>query len=444
MARWFAPGASAPPRRALGLAATLALALLPGAGHALDLNLGPFSLTGFAKAEFVRGSNNCSDCQLFPNEDKQRYWADEIVPGRPYGTENSHVTLFQPYLGAQFDLGGGYKLYGLLSQRWRDGSVDVPGYLFEANVAVSHEDYGSLRLGSMTTRGWSIADFPYGSDLGLAFEWADSGAGYGLLKYAARYTTRPFDVAGGDLVMELTYSPGDTDFKINKPFFLEFWAQYRHGDLGLDLIVQDTRNGRPVAFGQSPFSALTTNPDDDAKLGSSAQGIVLLMGRYDLGGGFEVSGGVRRNYWSGAYAVLVTPPAPNQPGQWNAMFNVDWGGTRNGIPNPGYSATSYDYLLGLRYRFGKWIAATGMAYLGKANTDNPSERGQSNWATFNTVGLQYDVGYGLYVYGLGGFVHYGRLGLSPMSMPTNSAFTNVDSRVTRNGNWFGLGAVFVF
>ncbi len=72
--------------------------------------------------------------------------------------------------------------------------------------------------------------------------------------------------------------------------------------------------GRPVAFGQSPFSALTINPDDDAKLGNSSLGIVMRMGRCDLGSGFEVAGGLRRNSWSGAYAVLTTPPAPNQPG----------------------------------------------------------------------------------------------------------------------------------
>jgi hypothetical protein len=41
-------------------------------------------------------------------------------------------------------------------------------------------------------------------------------------------------------------------------------------------------------------------------------------------------------------------------------------------------------------------------------------------------------------------VHYGRRGLSPMSMPGNAAFTNVDSRVNSRGNWFGLGATYVF
>ena len=41
-------------------------------------------------------------------------------------------------------------------------------------------------------------------------------------------------------------------------------------------------------------------------------------------------------------------------------------------------------------------------------------------------------------------VRYGRLGLSPLSMPANSAFTNVDPRITRSGTWLGAGAVFVF
>jgi hypothetical protein len=34
--------------------------------------------------------------------------------------------------------------------------------------------------------------------------------------------------------------------------------------------------------------------------------------------------------------------------------------------------------------------------------------------------------------------------LSPLSMPGNTAFTGVDSRVTRNGVWLGGGVVYVF
>jgi hypothetical protein len=41
-------------------------------------------------------------------------------------------------------------------------------------------------------------------------------------------------------------------------------------------------------------------------------------------------------------------------------------------------------------------------------------------------------------------VNYAKLGLSPMSMPGNAAFTNVDSRVKTRGNWLTVGAVYVF
>jgi hypothetical protein len=29
-------------------------------------------------------------------------------------------------------------------------------------------------------------------------------------------------------------------------------------------------------------------------------------------------------------------------------------------------------------------------------------------------------------------------------MPGNAAFTNVDARVARTGNWFGMGVVYAF
>jgi hypothetical protein len=430
----------------LRLAATAAAAAalsLP----TLALDFGPFSLTGFAKAEVQRGSNHCPDCQYAVGEDKQRLWADDLVPGREIKTTTTHVTLFQPYLGAKFDLGGGFKLAGLLSQRWRDGKVDIAGFWYDRNVAISHEDYGSLRFGSMTTRAWSVADYPYGTNVGVADVWGASGAGYGLLKKALRATTRNLDVFEGDLVLEATYDPGNTHFKINKPSFWEFYAQYHRGDLVVDAMVQETRNGNPQAWSHGPFTGLTPFAEDDSKLGGSGQGIAMAMARYQVDKKVEVSLGARRNRWSGAYAV-ITQAGP--PAQWNDMFNVDWGGAvridaNRTVANAGFPAYSVDLMLGLRYRFDEqWTASTGMVYLGRATTKNPSERGQSNTALVNTLGLNYEFGHGLQFYGLAGVVNYGRLGLSPMSMPGNSAFTNVDSRVSRTGNWFGAGAVYVF
>jgi hypothetical protein len=406
-----------------------------------SLDYGPFSLTGFAKLEVVSGSHQCPDCQRFPGEDKQRLWADELVAGRPYGTKTQTLSLFQPYLGAKFDLGKGFKLEGLLSQRWRDGKEDIPGFLYERNVSLSHEDYGSVRFGAMPTRSWALADFPYGTNVNVADSWASSGAGYGLLTRGLRFTTRPLEVFSGDLVLEATTARGDSGFTVNKPRFLELYGQYHKGDWFLDGIYQNTRNGNPQAWGHGPFTGLTPFSSDDSKLGGSGQSISMLMSRYQYNPKLELQGGLRHNRWSGAYAVITNPASP---AQWNNMFNVDWNGSLNGVSNPGYAATSRDLMLGMRYRMDKWVVSTGLVHLGKATTANPSERGQSNSATINTVGVNYEFGHGLSFYGFAGMVNYRRLGLSPMSMPSNSAFTNVDSRVKRSGNWGGIGVVYVY
>jgi hypothetical protein len=41
-------------------------------------------------------------------------------------------------------------------------------------------------------------------------------------------------------------------------------------------------------------------------------------------------------------------------------------------------------------------------------------------------------------------VNYARKGLSPMSAADNKAYTNIDSRLTTRGTWFGAGASYVF
>jgi predicted porin len=427
--------------------ALLAAALAAAASPVQAVEYGPFTLTGFAKVEWVRGSNQCSDCAVFPLENKQRQWADALRYGSVYGTQDRTVTLFQPYLGARFDLGGGFRLTGQLSQRWRDGKEDVPGFLYERHVAVAHEDYGRLALGAMTSRSWGLANYPYGTQLGVAEAWASSGAAYGLLGHALRYTSRPLDVLDGDLVLEATYDAGNPGWKKNKPRFWEWYAQYRRGDLLLDAMVQDTRNGTPSAWGQTPFTGLTPFPEDDRKLGGSGQSMAMLMARYPMTRAVEVLGGVRANRWSGAYAA-ITRAEPGQPDRWNEMFNVDWGcavdvPVRCSVPNPGYAARSTDYMGGLRYRTGAWTAHAGLVHFSQARTKNPSERGQSNSALIGTLGLNYDWGKGLQLYAQAGGVRYRHLGLSPMSMPSHAAFTHVDSRVATRGSWVGAGAQFI-
>jgi predicted porin len=420
-----------------------ALALLGSlaAAPAAALDLGPFTLSGFFKAEFTRATNVCEDCQREAGENRQRQWADDIVYGKRYGTQTTELTLAQPYIGFKQPLGRGFTAHGLLSQRWRDGREDLPGWVYERNLGLEHEDYGRITVGAMPTRAWSVADFPYGTNVGVSDSWAASGAGYGLLSRAVRVTSRRLDVFQGDLVLEATYDGGRPGWKRNKPEFVELYAQFVKGDLVVDAMVQSARNGEPVGWGKAPFGGLTPFSEDDPLLGGSSQGMAMVMARYQVDSRLELSGGVRFNRWSGAYAVQTTTGAQ---GRWNSMFNVDWGGTRNGVANPGYAARSTDLMLGVRYRMGRWTAHTGMVYLGKASTDNPSERGQSNTLTLNTLGLGYELAPGLQVYAMGGMVHYGRKGLAPLSMPSHSAFSNIDSRVATRGNWFGAGTVYTF
>jgi len=428
--------------------ACVAVLGLSAAGAASAIDFGPFSLNGFAKAEVTRVSTLCEDseCQRDPAARKDFVWADELTQGRAYGAGTTSVTLIQPYLGAKFDLGRGFKLSGLISQRWRDGQVDFWGYWYERNVALSHEDYGSVRIGAMTTRTWSMADYPFGTDIGLADPWSSSGAGYGLLTRALRYTSRLFDVFEGDLVVEGTYDIGERGWSRNKPRFIEIWIHYGKGDLSLDLMFQDAKNGTPSAFSHGPFTGLFYDTSFDSQLGGSSQGIAMAMARYRVDARVELLGGVRANRWSGAYAKLLQSRTANPGGFdiWNNPFNVDWNNDLGGGVYKGYSASSVDLVLGARYKVGKWAASVGLLHLGAAATDNPSDRGASNSATVSTIGLDYEVLQGFRVYGLVGMVNYARQGLSPLSMPSNSAFTNIDSRLTKRGNWFGAGAVYTF
>ena len=424
-------------------AVVAALTLSPFA-YAVDFGPdGMFSITGFAEIAVTRVNNQCPSigCQFDPDTDRQRIWTDDVVPGRKLKTRDVFFTQVQPYLGVKYDLGSGFKVNGLLSQRWRDGKTDVKGFWYEKNVAISHEDYGSLRVGHMTSRTWNLADYPYGTNLALSTAWAGSGAGYRMLTQAVRYTSRPLDVADGDMVLEATYDRGDTAFQIHKPRFLELWAHYGKGDLSLDATLQDTRNGGPVAWGLAPFKGPAYNAASDGKIGGSGQSMVMVQAIYQVNSQIEVSGAVRHNRWSGAYAAIIDNGPPQQ---WNNMWNVDWGGTLNGVANPGYSASSTDWSGGARYRMDKWTFASGVAYLGKAKTANPSERGQSNSVLVNTARVAYDYGQGVQFYATAGMIHYGKKGLSPLSLPSNATIQNIDSRVTKAGNWLGIGTVYSF
>lgn len=417
------------------------------AGHnAVAVDFGPFTLTGFAKAEVSRASNQCGDCQLNAGENRHRPWADALAEGKKFGAAENNVTLFQPYLATRdFDLGQGVKIKGLISQRWRDGKQDIEGIWYEKNITLKHEDFGSVQVGAFPTRSWSLADYPYGTNVGIADSWGSSGAGYGLLQRAVRVGLPLMDVANGDLHLEATYDSGDSKWSVNKPAFFELYAKYVNGPLILDAVAQSGKNGQAVAWGHAPFVATTTTApfigqnNQPLLVDGNKQSILMMMARYQLNAKTDLYGGIRHNRWSGTKGVVTGFVTPNY--LWNDMFNVDG----VGASSKAYSASTTDISLGAVYKFApQWNVNTGMVYLGKAHTKNPVERGQSNTMMLNTVGVGYEIQPGFAVYGFAGVVNYGKKGLAPMSMPGHAAFTGVDSRVARSGNWAGAGLVYTF
>jgi hypothetical protein len=414
---------------------------------ACALEFGPngmLSLTGFAEVQFGRANNQCPNdrCQISEESDRQKVWADAITPGLKLSSGGTSFNQAQLWLSAKHELGRGFKVKGVLSQNFREGKQDAPGFWRDKHIEISQEEYGILTLGHMVSRAWMFADYPYGTNLGLSYAWAFSGAGYRNLTNAIRYTSRTLDVAGGDVVLELTYDRGNRRFKTHKPEFYEVWAHYGKGDLSVDVMYQDTRNGVPASFGGAVFNAPFYDAKADGKIGKSGQSMGVVQAIYQLNKQVELSGAVRRNRWSGAYQTVALD---GPPVQWNFPFNVDWFGfDANGRPHPGYEAQSTDVSLGARYRMDKWTFSTGAAYFGKASTKNPAERGQSNSALINTLGATYAYGHGLELSAFAGMVHYRNKGLSPMSLPSNATFNGIDSRATKAGNWFGIGAKYTF
>lgn len=424
---------------------------------ALAFDFGPddmFGVNGFGEVRFGTRSNQCADCQWLPaqGQSKQANWNDPIIPKRDFKSSGFTFWQIQPDLTARYNLGGGYKFLAALSQRWTNdtngehgGTVDVPndgsiwtGYWYKKFVEVSHEDYGTLRVGHMTTQAWNLSD-KYTYETSISGTLSPTGAGYGMLTSALRYTSRPIDAFKGTMIVEGTYDWGNTEFKVHTPAFLELYAKYDVGDLHIDGILQSTRNGTPSAWGQAPFTGLTPNNSDgnNPALVESSQGIYMLLARYQVDKKLEVLGGVRYNWWSGADSVPLT----TNPGGRNSYFNVDW---TLGAGAKGYPADSVDLMLGARYRMGKWLTTGGLTYFGTANTDNPYERGQSNSALVGGLGLEYTYVDGVKLTFQTGTVHYARLGLSPLSMGQNTGINYSDSRVSRDSNWFSVGMVFGF
>ena len=80
--------------------------LLSSQLNVFALDFGPFTLRGFGLVQFNYATNQCEECQQFPDEDRQRIWADWIVAGKEYKPKTTVFSLFQPYLELRTYLSG--------------------------------------------------------------------------------------------------------------------------------------------------------------------------------------------------------------------------------------------------------------------------------------------------------------------------------------------------
>ena len=445
------------------------LILLLSSSALADVNLGPFILKGFLKQQAGFASPICHRCAVNPDEDRQRWWADAIRDGADFGPRMSTLSLIHLYLNTKkFEMGNGYKISGTISQRWRDYAIDIPGVLYDANVLIEQDYYGSLQLGNFVTRGWGIADFPYGSHVGLADAWGASGSGYGILTRAARYALPVYDLFEGDFRIEYTRDFGEAGFKVLKPEFHEVWLQYVRNGVIVDFFWQLGINGIPGSWTHGPFRGITNEVaheevaadggafGNQPPLEQNRQSILMLMTHFPINNATFVYAGVRHNRWSGANPLIVDVGGPGEGDElWNNMFNVNWAipaGNAEGVPaNPdgddrGYPASSTDAMIGFRYRpNNRWTFSTGWVYLGEAETDNPLERGQSNAAIFGGIGGGYSFPsvLGLSANAGIGFAFFKEKGLAPLSMPAHTAFSGVDPRVSTFGAGITLEIEYV-
>ena len=134
-----------------------------------------------------------------------------------------------------------------------------------------HEYYGTLQIGNFLVARLEPARLPLRqSDLGQT-AFSDSGAAYGILTKALRYTSRELFVADGNLVLEGHLRPWATpSSSATSRELFEFWALWARGPLVVEAIAQ-SRQERPAGgFAKAPFTGLTPFPDRDDRSSMAA------------------------------------------------------------------------------------------------------------------------------------------------------------------------------
>jgi hypothetical protein len=419
------------------------------------------TLSGFVKGELYRATNQSTglvNCGY--TSDPRGVFGTNCQPGPATTLSPQPLNMEQITGDLSHEFDSAWKIDARLAYRWRNGQADIVGQqIIEQNLGVSYPKLGELRGGTMLTRSWSRSDsFSY--PLGMSSPWSETGAGYGMVRKALRYSTPILEFEGGrKLTIEGTYASDDPVFAQNAPYvsydevppkpeLWEIFMQYSDPSNLVEYVFQKSTGGQQSSFAKGPFLGDVGNADNLGAPGipgaytRPTENVNILQGNHYFNTTWVATLGVRRNYWSGvAYQCDYAPLAAGGSGCYFPS------GFSNASDNMGHDAWSFDFMGGIKNIDGLWTYGVGFVRLNKAYTTTPTEYGQSNAATFVNIQVNRKVPElykNLELYTGVGQVRFDNYGPAPLSMPNELADFGVDPRNQRFGTLFTLGATLTF
>ncbi len=420
-------------------------------------SLAKLSISGFAYGEYGRYTNQSEgllNCLYTPDP---RGVFGKGISGGPFCQPGPSQTASGPPLnlislsaGASHEFDSAWKVDAKITTRDRNGSADLyANTVVEKNVAASHPVYGEVRFGTQLSRSWSRSDsFTY--PLGISKEWSETGAGYGLLKEAIRYTSAPIEINGSKLVLEGTYATNNINFAHNaytvlyneqppRPKLGEFFAQYANDVNLIELVWQDSRGGLQSSFSKGTLIGDVGNADNLPNYYAPHENVVILQGDHYFSPAWKLTLGAKRSYWSGSmrqcdYVTGI-----------GCYFSND--GFNNDVDNQGHPAKEYDFMGGLSYITGPWIYTAAFVRYNKAYTKTPTEWGQSNTADYFNLGVYRnlpEISQHLQVNAELGYVHFGGFDPAPLAMQNELTNFGTDPRSQTSSVGLSVGILFKF
>ena len=448
-----------------------------------------YELAGFAKVEWstVGEAKKVIPDRLsaFTFDNRNALTLPAVGQTTP-GPKSSKLTMHQLTFAISHEMDSALALEARLTHRWRS-SLRLGDFLtrtpdvdyktgsdisemdfYEKFVGISRPDLGALRIGTQLSKTWSRSD-SFSFPIGLSSQWADSGAGFGILPSAVRVTSPIFEDGSGKLSAELTVATNDLNtnnvvqdraFVGTAPFspdptrpkLVELFFQYSRDKHLIELTVQSASGAKQTSFGKSALVGWIGDPDTaptaptkPRRAGKPSQSVVLLQGSYWPDTENMLTWGVRRNRWSGSAPSCNWDFAPVGP---KCLFGIDAGFNYGSaaLDYRGFKAETRDVMLAWSHYQGPVTYSVGGVYFGKAKSDNPIEWGQSNSAFSLNLGISRRVPEllkGMSVAAGLAIDQFSRLGPAPLSMPGNS-FLSTNSLYDRRGYSLTLGTTVAF